>query len=220
MRIKWTCTDAKMFFIGYAGYTTTNIQPEFTRLLADLTTPTSPPTLLFTIFLGANDACYRTPDTENVPLPTFTTNLKTFLDAILTSPSPSLKATKILLITPPPINIPSPETSPQPADFPNPKDSRGYRTYRSKKRYADKVLELANAYTEVSGGRVVGLDFWSAVVDAGLEDQGRGGEVPGSGSGEKYDEDRLPGCGLDTAKEFADGYFTDGLHLGVRGYRV
>jgi hypothetical protein len=31
---------------------------------------------------------------------------------------------------------------------------------------------------------------------------------------------RLPGSGMKGAKQFEEGYFTDGLHLGLRGYDV
>jgi hypothetical protein len=112
-----------------------------------------------------------------------------------------MSETKIVLITPPPINIPDP-TLPEE----NTKKGRGYRTYMSKKRYAEKIMQIAADYEET--GRVVGLDLWNALIDAALDDQGRSGDEG------RYDEERLPGCGLSGAKAFRGGYFTDGLHFG------
>lgn len=82
----------------------------------------------------------------------------------------------------------------------------------SKKRYAEKIMEIARSYEET--GRVVGFDYWKSLVDKGLEDEGRNGDD------DAYDEERSPGCGLKWTKEFGKGYFTDGLHLGARGYEV
>lgn len=125
-----------------------------------------------------------------------------------------------MLITPPPINIPDPvdedeedvldlgpvaAAAVREAMVASEKEGRAYRTYMSKKRYADKIMEIAGDYEET--GRVIGLNYWKALIDAALEDQGR------SGDQDPYNEDRLPGCGLKTAKAFRDRYFTDGLHL-------
>ena len=88
----------------------------------------------------------------------------------------------------------------------DPKEERGYRTYMSKKRYAENIMEIAKSYEET--GRVVGLNYWKGLIDTGLEDQNRLGDE------DAYDEARLPGCGLKWAKQFRRGYFTDGLHLG------
>jgi hypothetical protein len=170
--------------------------------------PSAPPTLLFTIFLGANDACF-VGKTEYVPLPQFSDNIRAFVEEILIQDR--LSDAKIVLITPPPINVPEPLPSDDKSLGPamakalkdnDPKQDRGYRTYMSKKRYAEGIMSIAKEYEET--GRVVGLDYWRALVEAGLEEQGRKGEA---------DEDKFPGCGLSGAKEFASGWFTDGLHL-------
>lgn len=130
-----------------------------------------------------------------------------------------LNDTKIVLITPPPINIPDPspedvnkredpDLGPRFAAAPashDPKEEKGYRTYISKKRYAEKIMEIAKSYEDTN--RVIGLNFWKALIDAALEEQHRLGDE------DAYDEDRLPGCGLKWAKAFKPGYFTDGLHL-------
>jgi lysophospholipase L1-like esterase len=164
------------------------------------------------------------PEGEYVPLPKFTYNIREFVEIILTEDD--LLSTKIVLITPPPINIPDPFPEDEDEyDFlspaaaaalkssrKDPKEDQGYKTYMSKKRYAEKIMEIAQSYEDT--GRVVGFDYWKSLVDKGLEDQGRHGDD------DAYDEERLPGCGLKRAKEFGKGYFTDGLHLGARGYDV
>ncbi|CAI6332558.1 unnamed protein product [Periconia digitata] len=215
---------------GYAGYTSSSVQRDFDRLIARITRPDAPPTLLITIFLGANDACLIG-NSEYVPLPSFEANIRGFVDAILAQDA--LRETKIVLITPPPINVPDPvddsdtdyeDLGPSMAAAlaaarPDPKDDRAYRTYMSKKCYADAILRIAREYEgaddSATAERVAGLDYWKALVDAALEDQGRN-----SSDEDAYDEEKLPGCGLATAKEFEKGYFTDGLHLEKRGYAV
>jgi lysophospholipase L1-like esterase len=77
----------------------------------------------------------------------------------------------------------------------------------SKKRYADGIMEIAKEYEGT--GRVVGLNFCRDIVDAMLKDEGC-----------DYDEEKPPGCGLLGAKEFPKGWFTDGLHLDLKGYAV
>jgi hypothetical protein len=124
-----------------------------------------------------------------------------------------------VLISPPPINIPDPAPelgfslpSEKESKGADPRNDRGFRTYLSKKRFAERVMEIADSYS--ASGRVVGLDFWKACVDGGLEEQGRGAEVEGAEKGERYEDTRLPGCGMKSAKQFTEGWFTDGLHLG------
>jgi isoamyl acetate esterase len=181
----------------------------FRDILERATQPGAAPTLLITIFLGANDACVF-PTGEYVPLPQFEANIRGFVEAVLKEDK--IAGTKVVLITPPPINIPSPLKNP---DFDSvaaaeiakmdPKEGRGYKTYMSKKRYAEKIMEIASSYNKT--GRVVGVDLWKALIDAALEDQNRTGDE------DAYAEERLPGCGLDWAREFKPGYFTDGLHF-------
>lgn len=191
------------------SYTSTRLLPDFDRIIAQATAPKAPKTLLFTILLGANDACFIG-DTEYVPLPEFETNIRNFIDTILTHDA--LHNTKVVLITPPPINILRPiEDNVNEEEFKDlngaEKDMRGYRTYMSKKRYAERIMQIAGEYEHT--GCVVGLDFWSDLVRARLQELRQ-----------DYDEDKLPGSGLYGVKDFGEGYFTDGLHLDKKGYRV
>ncbi|KAF2129260.1 SGNH hydrolase [Dothidotthia symphoricarpi CBS 119687] len=190
---------------GQAGYyTSTDLALDFDRIITRAVSPRAPPTLLFTIFLGANDACLVADNKEYVPLSTFAANIRTFVETILTQDA--LSATKIVLITPPPINRPTTKWG-EKSDY-------AYKTYVSKRRYAEKIMQIAAEYGET--GRVVGLDYWGSLIDAALEVEGRGAEDQAV----KYGEEKLPGCGLVGAKEFGEGWFTDGLHLDVKGYAV
>jgi hypothetical protein len=191
------------------------LKRDFERIIERATRPYAPPTLLVTIFLGANDACLigrGKSQTEYVPLPQFEDSIREFIETILIEDN--MEDTKVVLISTPPISIPDPRPEDVDIDIPSvsgalekedPKESRSYRTYMSKKRYAEKIMEIAKSYEETD--RVIALDLWLALIDAGLDDQNRLGDE------DAYDEDRLPGCGLKWAKQFKPGYFTDGLHF-------
>jgi hypothetical protein len=124
-----------------------------------------------------------------------------------------LANTKIVLITPPPLNgnvsNPEPGMSEREIEEINRwrKEGSKYKTYMSKKRYAEGIMQIASEYEET--GRVAGLDFWQDVVVAMIEEEGR-----------TYDEHMPSGCGLLGSSAFPDGWFTDGLHLNVKGYNV
>ncbi|KAJ4368165.1 hypothetical protein N0V83_006521 [Neocucurbitaria cava] len=203
---------------GQAGYTSSSLQSDFDRIITRATAPNAAPTLLFTIFVGANDAC-MIGDTEYVPWAKFEANIRAFVETILTQDA--MSQTKIVLITPPPISGPSPakkagmtEEEVEDANFWK-KEGPRYKTYMSKKRYAEGMMRIASEYEET--GRVVGLDFWHALVAAGLNESESG---DADGNAGEYDEDMPPGCGLIGAKQFGKGWFTDGLHLDVKGYNV
>jgi isoamyl acetate esterase len=122
--------------------------------------------------------------------------------------------TKIVIITPPPINGPEPKSmgdaSKEEVDAANQwkMEEPRYKTYMSKKRYAEGLMEIADEYKET--GRVIGLNFWRGVV-----------EESGLGSWDELQASGLwPGSGLIGAKSFEKGWFTDGLHLNVKGYGV
>ena len=138
-----------------------------------------------------------------MPLAQYDHNIRNWIDAALIEDE--LVDTKIILITPPPINIQTDKLLSFQTDEQR-KRELGYRTYMNKKRYAEQVMRIAKDYEHT--GLVAGLDIWQSLVDAGLREQGREGEE------DRYDEERLPGCGLSKAQAFPTGYFTDGLHFG------
>ena len=141
---------------------------------------------------------------EYVPLSEFEANIREFVETILTQDA--MPDTKIVLITPPPINVKAPPSNnlieeEQAEDNEVIRKGRGYKTYMNKKRYADRIIEIAEEYGET--GRVVGLHLWDKMVDAVLEEHG----------GTERDETLLPGSGLYGARGFGKEWFVDGLHL-------
>lgn len=126
--------------------------------------------------------------------------------------------TKIVLISPPPSSFQSPvvQTGMSEEEVQERNEARRegprYKTYMAKKAYAEAVMRIVREYEGT--GRVGGVDLWRRVREGGVE-RGVEGEEEEEGG-----EEMLPGCGLIGAKQFAKGWFTDGLHLDVLGYRV
>lgn len=79
------------------SYTSTMLEENFKRIIERATKPGAPPTLLLTIFLGANDACIM-PHGEYVPLAKFEANIRRFVETILTEDN--MPDTKIVYATP------------------------------------------------------------------------------------------------------------------------
>lgn len=98
------------------------------------------------------------------------------------------------------------------------REGLGFKTWCAKLRYAEAIVKLAGEYENREDGRVGVADFWRALTNYGLAQEGRQfmmkGAVDTEGNG------KWPGCGLPGAKEFEGGVFTDRLHLGERGYSV
>ncbi|KAF2739075.1 SGNH hydrolase [Polyplosphaeria fusca] len=196
-------------------FTSSMLRNNFRDIIQRATEPSAAPTLLITIFLGANDACL-------LPLRTFEENIRKFVDDILNEDR--LLNTKVVLITTPPINIPESEEDEidldqdlglalaAELDSYDPKEGAAYKTYMSKKKFAEKTMEIATSYEGTS--RIVGLDLWKALIDAALRDQMR------LDAADAYDDEKLPGCGLKGAKAFKQGYFSDGLHFEGLAYDV
>lgn len=202
---------------GYAGRTTRNLRSIFTEQIIDRL-PRAP--ALFTIWLGANDA---TLGMANVPIDDFERYLRGYIDQIIHHPSWEPKP-KVLLVTPPPINIGAvadADGEGQDDDELNlgptmaramelereaAKEGIAYRTWMSKRTYAERVMSIANSYP---ADQVAGLDLWTVFIQAACDQHGKG-----------WIEGKLPGCGLPGARAFPSGYFTDGLHLGTNGYEI
>jgi hypothetical protein len=153
---------------------------------------------------------------EFVPWPTFSENIRFYIDTILTEEA--LEDTKIVLIGPPPINgsenlLGKDQTE---DDIERLNDEKKvwprYKTYMSKKRYAEGMMDIAKEYEET--GRVIALNLWQGIVEEKINEDGKG-------SWEELQESGLwPGCGLIGAKSFEKGWFTDGLHLNRKAYGV
>lgn len=205
---------------GMSGYCSTWLLPHFDSLIQRVRQQAIQPPLLFTIWLGANDAC--PPEySPHVPLDKFEANLRHFVDTILTEEK--MSSTKVVLITPPPINLPAssekdefdlgPKAEQACADAAM--EMKGYKIYVNKAVYAQKVMEIAKRYGNEVSDRVVGLDYWSAVVNFELKGQGLEPLDPDVPVDFEENGKKLPGSGLPGAKNFRDGMFTDGLHLGT-----
>jgi isoamyl acetate esterase len=142
-----------------------------------------------------------------------------------------MSTTKVLLITPPPINVH--KAVPYSAEdlslegeqlekwerqFEEEcRERMGFRTWLNKLKYAEAVVRLADSFQEAGSageGRVAVVDFWRALTNFGLSKERRAelgeGEVNTEVNG------KWPGSGLPGAKEFEKGVFTDMLHLGEK----
>ena len=204
--------------------TTRTLESYFRRhILEDARDYSNVPPLLVTIFLGANDACFlyglSTPTPTNlVPLPDFLSYIRGFVEQIIHNPA--FTSTKVLLITPPPIDVPCPlsdllmdelgEQSQKEAIL-QAKKGRGYRTWAEKRKYAEAIVALAEELKEKSEmqGTVEIFDAWKAITTAKI---GEGEE----GFAALDKSETMPGCGLPGATEFGTDWFRDGLHFGKK----
>lgn len=171
----------------------------------------TPSPLLVTIFLGANDACLTAFDTL-VPLSEYEEHIRTYVNSILEHHA--TEGTKVVLITPPPVDVPSPgeideDTLPEILDTMRAvaKGGRGHRTWESKRKFAQKIIEIGREF-EAKSDLVTVLDLWTAITKSACNKHGN----------LDYDEldveDMLPGSGMPGAKTMGKGFFLDGLHFG------
>ena len=109
----------------------------------------TPRVRLLTIWFGANDACL--PEfTQHVPLSRFSENLATMVHAIRAPESSCYSPeTRVLLITPPPIHVPSMGV-----------DMQSTRTFEVTKAYAEEVKKVGEAEN------VPVVDAWTGVWKA------------------------------------------------------
>ncbi|KAJ7090033.1 SGNH hydrolase-type esterase domain-containing protein [Mycena crocata] len=113
---------------------------------------------MLVVWFGANDACIQ-PSPQHVPLSKFIENIKHILHLIQSAESPYYSpSTKIILITPPPINTHQRAADLSSRDPPLPLD----RKFDTTKEYAEGVKQVA-AECQVSV-----VDVWTAIwTDAG-----------------------------------------------------
>ena len=116
--------------------------------------PHAPRVQLLTIWFGANDAClpgFR----QHVPLSQFSENITTMVRSIRAPESPLYSPeTRIFLITPPPIHVPSMREDIQPT-----------RAFDITKAYAEEVKKIG----EVE--KVPVVDAWTGVWEAAGENK-------------------------------------------------
>ncbi|KAL0947078.1 hypothetical protein HGRIS_013219 [Hohenbuehelia grisea] len=142
---------------GLSGYNTEWAIPVFEQCFPTKAQQEhSPRVRLLTIWFGANDACIR-PSPQHVPLPKFTENIRKLVH-IVKSPESDYYSpdTRIILITPPPIN-----TYQRKADLAS----------RNPPLELDRKFEITQAYAKAvkDVGREEGVavcDIWSIFWEA------------------------------------------------------
>jgi lysophospholipase L1-like esterase len=115
-----------------------------------------PKVRILTIWFGANDACIP-PSPQHLPLPIFISNL-TRLVRMVASPSSSHYSpnTRIILITPPPVNTYQREADLRSRDPPLLLD----RAFGTTQKYAEAVVHVGKQE------RVPVVDVWNVLFDA------------------------------------------------------
>ncbi|KAF4608745.1 hypothetical protein EYR40_001092 [Pleurotus pulmonarius] len=147
---------------GLAGYNTDWALPVFRQYLATVDEQKHAPRIrLLTIWFGANDSCIK-PSPQHVPLDKFTENVRTMVQMI-TSPSSAYYSpdTKIILITPPPVN-----TIQRGADLAS----------RNPPLLLDRKFDVTKLYAEAvksvaSQEKVVLLDVWTMFWEAAQSEE-------------------------------------------------
>ncbi|KAI9671268.1 MAG: hypothetical protein M1829_004675 [Trizodia sp. TS-e1964] len=142
---------------GYGGYNTRWLLPRLSTLLTPLLASQPPPALLV-LLIGTNDAV-PVGRVHHVPLDEFTSNLQ----AIVTHVRSTAPTTALLLVTPPPI------------DMPNLKGmfKRPAGAWEVVEKYADEVQGVG---AEFDGVEV--LDTWKLLLGDGNAGSGNAGAKP------------------------------------------
>ncbi|KAH9055911.1 SGNH hydrolase [Lactarius vividus] len=140
---------------GYSGYNTDWALPLLKQIIVKREfQPHAARVRLLTIWFGANDAClpeFR----QHVPISRFSENLTTMIRAIREPESPWYSPeTRVFLITPPPIHIPSMRA-----------DLKHTRTFDTTESYAEEVRNVGKK----EGVPVV--DAWSRIWEAARKDR-------------------------------------------------
>ncbi|KAJ7685031.1 GDSL Lipase/Acylhydrolase [Mycena polygramma] len=117
---------------------------------------------LLVVWFGANDACIK-PSPQHVPLPKFINNIKDMVQLVQSAESPYYSPwTKIILVTPPPVNTHQRKADLSSREPPLELD----RLFDTTKGYAEGVIEAAAA------SRVAVVDVWTAIWNAAGQEEG------------------------------------------------
>ncbi|KAG5354212.1 Isoamyl acetate-hydrolyzing esterase 1 like protein [Termitomyces sp. T112] len=147
---------------GLSGYNTDWASPIFRKILATRDEREYVPKIrLLVIWFGANDSCIK-PSPQHVPIEKFAANLREWVD-IVHSPNSEFYSpeTRIILITPPPVN-----TYQRRADLES----------RDPARYLDREFETTKSYSEAVKDvarekKVPVTDIWTALWEAAGKDE-------------------------------------------------
>ncbi|KAF8421262.1 SGNH hydrolase-type esterase domain-containing protein [Tirmania nivea] len=146
--------------------------------------------LLYILWLGTNDACLPGYP-HHVPLSEFQGNLRTMITELRAHPI--TQTSKILVVTPPPIYVP--------LLLQNASREGKARDYKVTRQYVDAALAVAEDFHEDTG--ITAIDFHHLI-----------------------ELETSYGCSLmveiedKNVRSALDGIFTDGLHLGWKGYDI
>jgi lysophospholipase L1-like esterase len=147
---------------GLSGYNTEWGIPVFEQCFAKQHEQQHVPKVrILTIWFGANDAAIK-PSAQHIPLPKFISNLTHLVRMVTSSTSPYHSPfTRIILITPPPVNTYQREAELQAKDPPKLLD----RTFETTRKYAEAVVDVGK------GERIPVVDIWNALYDAAGRDE-------------------------------------------------
>uniref|UniRef100_A0A0W0F936 SGNH hydrolase-type esterase domain-containing protein n=1 Tax=Moniliophthora roreri TaxID=221103 RepID=A0A0W0F936_MONRR len=147
---------------GLSGYNTDWAMPLFKKFLAiQEQQKYTPKVRLLVIWFGANDACIR-PSPQHVSITKFISNLKHMVNMVQSPKSEYyLAETKIILVTPPPVNEFQRKEDPESRSPPRELD----RLFDTTKEYAEAVKDVAREE------EVAVVDIWSALWDASGHEQ-------------------------------------------------
>lgn len=143
---------------GLSGYNTTWVIPVFKQMLAPRTERTNRPKVqLLTIWFGANDSVFPG-EPQHVPLAQFAVNLRTLV-RLVRDPASAYYApeTRVVLLTPPPINTHQLIHALPHRDPPKYELDRDSELTR---RYAEAVVQVGREE------RVPVVDTWTMLYDA------------------------------------------------------
>ncbi|KAI0350086.1 SGNH hydrolase [Trametes cingulata] len=142
---------------GFSGYNTDWILPVFDQCFATKSEqPHVPKVRLLVIWFGANDAA-PPPKPQHVPLDRFRANLRKLLWTVRAPESPRHSPeTRVVLMTPPPVNTPQRERAQRAKSPPKELD----REFETTRRYAEAVGEVGAE----KGVPVV--DLWGRLYEA------------------------------------------------------
>ncbi|KAF9533476.1 SGNH hydrolase-type esterase domain-containing protein [Crepidotus variabilis] len=140
---------------GYSGYNTEWGRFVLQQCIDPAEVPGAPQIRVLAIWFGANDACIK-PSPQHVPLPRFIENIKRMISLGRVPANSNRKETRIILISPPPVN-----TIVRKADL----ESRSPpmkldREFDITRAYADAVRDVAK------GEGVAFVDVWSRIWEA------------------------------------------------------
>ncbi|KAJ7109216.1 SGNH hydrolase-type esterase domain-containing protein [Mycena epipterygia] len=147
---------------GLAGYNTDWAIPVLEQCLATQQAQQHAPEIkILVVWFGANDACIK-PSSQHVPLPNFIENMKHIVHLVHFAESPYyFPSTKIIFITPPPVNTHQRAADLASRDPPLALD----RMFDTTKAYAKGVKEAAAAC------KVSVVDVWTALWEASGESE-------------------------------------------------